>query len=122
MKNLFLALAFILTCSFVFANDNEYFNAEITINENIQNGGSNYTLIFKNIEDFNAFDANQLQFDCFFCTTDISLTVSVGAGKTYASVTITAKDVPCDEVGSKIKDLRDQAKSALKKERTIEKK
>lgn len=49
-----------------------------------------------------------------FCLSSISLTVSVGAGKTYASATVTVEDVPCSEIAATVKLLKAQLKEALK--------
>ncbi len=78
-------------------------------------------LSFNTSEELYAFDiAGKIQSmvdvpsNADFCTTSISLTVSVGAGRTYVSATVTAKDVPCEQVGAIIELLRAQLKAALK--------
>jgi hypothetical protein len=48
------------------------------------------------------------------CTVDIAVSVSVGISATSASVTITAKNIPCGKVKETIKKLKKTALEALK--------
>jgi len=91
----------------------EEFNAKITVTSNNENENFCYELNFSNLESFVDFNTEQLESILDVCTVDITITVSVGAGSTYASVTLTVKDVPCDEVGKTIKNLKNQAQQAL---------
>lgn len=49
----------------------------------------------------------------FFSSCDVEVTVSIGAGSTYAKVTVTAKDVDCSKLFQIIKQLKAQARAAL---------
>ena len=49
----------------------------------------------------------------YFSSCDVEVTVSIGAGATYAKVTVTAKDVDCSKLFQIIKQLKAQARAAL---------
>jgi maltose-binding protein MalE len=49
----------------------------------------------------------------FYANCDVEVTVSIGAGSTYAKVTVTAKDVDCSKLFQIIKQLKAQARAAL---------
>ena len=48
-----------------------------------------------------------------YANCDVEVTVSIGAGSTYAKVTVTAKDVDCSKLFQIIKQLKAQARAAL---------
>lgn len=48
-----------------------------------------------------------------YANCDVEVTVSIGAGSTYAKVTVTAKDVDCSKLFQVIKQLKAQARAAL---------
>ncbi|MDD2793580.1 MAG: hypothetical protein PHD73_10420 [Sediminibacterium sp.] len=48
-----------------------------------------------------------------YANCDVVVTVSIGAGSTYAKVTVTAKDVDCSKLFQVIKQLKAQARAAL---------
>jgi len=113
-------IIFTLVTIFMFSNstfaENVYVNnlKEIVIIElNIQKGNvqENVNLKFNSIEDFKAFDTEQLSdlFDIVACTASVSVTVSIG----IVSVTVAAENIPCDEIGSTIKMLYKQAMQAI---------
>ncbi len=49
----------------------------------------------------------------YYANCDVEVTVSIGAGSTYAKVTVTAKDVDCSKLFQIIKQLKAQARAAL---------
>lgn len=48
------------------------------------------------------------------CTASLTVTVSVGAARTYASATVTVEGIACGEIAATVKTLRAQLKEALK--------
>lgn len=115
MKNLFL-IAFMLIGTFAFAaNTTNDFSATITITTVCEAETTEVDLSFDSQEDFTNFDTNQIPVEADYpCTVDVTVTVSVGAGETYASVTLTAKDIPCEDVSATMKSLIKSAREAIR--------
>ncbi len=119
MKKLFLSFVLILTVSIAFATT----KGEIVKIE-LKNVSASETTIanitFNTIQDFISFDLNQLNnfnqlnVNDIDCTVDITVTVSVGSGSTYVSATIVMKDVPCGQVVTRLRKLKDDIKGVLK--------
>ena len=118
MKKVVLILVLLLANMNSFAfNNNQFPNENVTLELKVTSEAetTNVVLNFSSIEDFIEFNVNQLNFDDNVCpcTVNISVTVSVGVDSTYVSVTMTANNVPCNEVAATISQLKAQAKKAL---------
>lgn len=115
MKNLFL-IAFMLIGTFAFAaNTTNDFSATISITSVCEAETTEVDLSFDSQEDFTNFDPNQISIEADdFCTVDITVTVSIGAGETYASLTLTAKDIPCEQAAATMKSLLQSAREAIR--------
>ncbi|MEO8933029.1 MAG: hypothetical protein ABI295_01875 [Xanthomarina sp.] len=112
LKNVFFAMAFMLISSLTFAsNPNE--NVKLELKTVSKTETTVINIDFNSFADFNSFNPEQLNVSEDFCTTSISVTVSVGVGSTYESTAITAEGVACDEVGATIKKIKAQAITAL---------
>lgn len=115
MKNVFFVLAFMLIGPFAFANQFETYYESINtekIEIKIDKSNSDQLIItnisFYSSSDFDAFDLNQLNINDN-CTVSVSVTVSVG----FVSVTLTAENIPCDQVAAAVKRLVADARSAV---------
>ena len=110
VKNVILSVVLFLTVSFAFAanlnsnlNPNPNENVELEVKITSEAETSVMSIDFSSFEDFNSFDVNQLEIvDSELCTASVSVTVSVGVGSNYVSVTMTADNIPCDEIATTI--------------------
>ncbi|AMC10739.1 hypothetical protein Lupro_05555 [Lutibacter profundi] len=115
MKNLLLSVVLLLTVSFAFAsNVNPVENVKLEVKTMSETETTVMNINFNSFEDFNSFNTSQLDISDDECTASVSVTVSVGVGSTYASATVSASGIPCDEIGATIKRLKAQALAALK--------
>ncbi|UZO81705.1 hypothetical protein NBT05_04355 [Aquimarina sp. ERC-38] len=119
MKKLFLTLIAFLTfagttfagTTFAVENDSNH-RTNFVITSSCENETTVINLDISSKDEFNNFEEIQLLLEDF-CTVDVSVTVSVGVSSTSASVTLTAKDIPCDSVASTIRELTRQARISL---------
>lgn len=116
MKNAIFGLIATVLFSFSgFANEvNNNFNGTIKINtveKHLKKDVSSEILIgFHSLQDFENFTGDGIEVAAL-C--DVSVTVSVGLGSTYASATVTMKDIDCNTIAAAIKKLKAQALAAL---------
>ncbi|WP_130735270.1 hypothetical protein [Flavobacterium sp. J27] len=117
MKNLFFGLmATVLFSVTGFANNggDDNFNGKVKIatveNVNAQKVNSEMIINFKTDKDFENFTGEGLE---IVTLCDVTVTVSVGVGSTYASATVTAKDIDCATLTDAIKRLKAQALAAI---------
>ncbi|WP_438965903.1 hypothetical protein [Flavobacterium sp.] len=108
MKKLVFGLIATVMFSFSgFANN----NLEETSKINVQGFESSFyesnltsDLTFDVVTNYNLFDAT-------LC--DVTVTVSVGYGATFASMTVTAKDIDCSKLIAEAKKLKAQLTAAI---------
>ena len=116
MKNLFLGLIALLTFSFganaAKADNNFKATIKVSTAGSIKSGNEN-TEISVHFNSAVAFDKFSPESMKFFTLCDVTVTVSVGSGSTYASATVTAKDINCDDLVNVIRNLKKTARAAL---------
>lgn len=109
MKKLILSLIAIVLISFstYASNLKESFSAQVNISstELIENQeiNSNVSIGFNSIQSLNEFDFEQLNTGAQLC--DVTVSVSIGV----VSISITAKDIDCSQVGATIRRLKAMA-------------
>jgi len=78
--------------------------------EDVSNTTAGRIAIFVNNKAMNWYTSNTA---AHYANCDVEVTVSIGAGSTYAKVTVTAKDVDCSKLFEIIRQLKSQARAAL---------
>ena len=116
MKNLFLSFITLLAFSFG-ANASSIdhnFNAIIKVSTAASikstNAKTEISVKFNSAEEFDKYNPKSME---IYTLCDVTVTVSVGAGSTYASATVTAKDINCDDLVAVIRQLKASARAAL---------
>ncbi|WP_157505130.1 hypothetical protein [Flavobacterium tegetincola] len=109
MKNLFFGLIAVIAFSVSgFAGNNVEkfpFQSSEILSTNVETVIFGYT----NVVYTTTFSVNPL--DLALC--DVTVTVSVGVSQTYASLTVTIKDVDCKTVVAEAKKMKKQLEDAL---------
>lgn len=110
MKNLILVLIFSIVGTAAFATDGDDFKGKISMTQTEEIGTTTVDLNFASLDSFVNFDTAQLNFFEEDCTVDITVEVTIG----LATVTLTAKDIPCDQIAATTKKLLQQAREAIR--------
>lgn len=119
MRNYLLLFVLLFTTPLVFANSEkkeiDNFKGEIVISKSDNSNSERISLTFTNLEDFDEFDSEQLNFTepSSKCTVSIEVTVSADVGFGSISVTVKAEGIPCEKVKEKVQELQKATREAL---------
>ncbi|MBC30760.1 MAG: hypothetical protein CMH48_07920 [Muricauda sp.] len=117
MKKIIVLAAFVLSGLSTYAIDedknriNEDFNSiEIVVDQGEVEKSIYFS--FSDSQEMKSFDINPYMDSIIldkvgeeFCTADLEVTVRIGIGSSWVQFKVTVKDVPCDEIVAKAKEI-----------------